>query len=48
VAALCCAFFPFGTVLGVFTILVLVRPSVKALFETQRAQAELEAAQSGT
>jgi uncharacterized membrane protein YhaH (DUF805 family) len=27
-----CAFFPFGTVLGVFTILVLVRESVKQLF----------------
>ena len=27
-----CAFFPFGTVLGVFTILVLSRPSVKMLF----------------
>ena len=28
-----CVFMPFGTVLGVFTILVLSRPSVKALFE---------------
>lgn len=27
-----CAFFPFGTALGVFTIIVLSRPSVKALF----------------
>jgi hypothetical protein len=27
-----CAFSPFGTVLGVFTIIVLLRPSVKALF----------------
>jgi hypothetical protein len=33
VAAVLCLFMPFGTVLGVFTILVLVRPSVKALFE---------------
>jgi hypothetical protein len=32
-AAIACAFFPFGTVLGVFTIMVLVRPSVKDLFE---------------
>ena len=32
-AALSCAFTPFGTVLGVFTILVLMRPSVKELFE---------------
>lgn len=28
-----CLFMPMGTVLGVFTILVLNRPSVKALFE---------------
>ena len=27
-----CLFMPFGTVLGVFTIIVLTRPSVKALF----------------
>jgi hypothetical protein len=27
-----CVFFPFGTALGVFTILVLVRESVKQLF----------------
>jgi hypothetical protein len=27
-----CMFMPFGTVLGVFTIVVLVRPSVKTLF----------------
>jgi len=32
VAGIACTFFPFGTVLGVFTILVLMRPSVKALF----------------
>jgi hypothetical protein len=32
VAGLACTFMPFGTVLGVFTILVLVRPSVKELF----------------
>jgi hypothetical protein len=31
-AAVQCVFMPFGTVLGVFTILVLVRPSVKELF----------------
>src|SRR5262245_34416700 len=37
VAALSCAFFPFGTVLGVFTLLVLLRPSVKALFLSQSA-----------
>lgn len=27
-----CVFFPFGTALGIFTIIVLVRPSVKDLF----------------
>lgn len=27
-----CIFMPFGTVLGVFTLMVLVRPSVKELF----------------
>ncbi|HXK62627.1 MAG TPA: hypothetical protein PLP42_22305 [Acidobacteriota bacterium] len=31
-AAVACMFVPFGTVLGVFTILVLMRPSVKAAF----------------
>jgi hypothetical protein len=30
-----CTLAPFGTVLGVFTILVLVRPSVKELFDTK-------------
>jgi hypothetical protein len=32
-AAISCTFMPFGTVLGVFTIIVLVRPSVKEAFE---------------
>jgi len=27
-----CLFIPFGTILGVFTIIVLLRESVKALF----------------
>jgi hypothetical protein len=31
-AALACTFMPFGTVLGVLTLIVLVRPSVKKLF----------------
>jgi hypothetical protein len=31
-AGVACLFMPFGTILGVFTIIVLVRPSVKALF----------------
>jgi hypothetical protein len=33
VAGISCLFMPIGTVLGVFTIIVLSRPSVKALFE---------------
>jgi hypothetical protein len=32
VAGLECVFMPFGTVLGVFTIIVLLRPSVRKLF----------------
>jgi len=31
-AGILCVFFPFGTVLGVFTILVLLKPEVKAEF----------------
>ena len=31
-AAISCAFMPFGTVLGVFTLLVLMRPSVRTLY----------------
>ena len=31
-ASLNCLFMPFGTILGVFTIVVLMRPSVKTLF----------------
>jgi hypothetical protein len=33
VAAILCMFVPFGTVLGVFTIIVLCRESVKRLYE---------------
>jgi len=33
VAAISCIFMPFGTILGVLTIIVLMRPSVKGLFE---------------
>ena len=33
VAGMSCLFMPMGTVLGVFTIIVLVRPTTKALFE---------------
>jgi hypothetical protein len=32
-----CLFIPFGTILGVFTIVVLSRESVKALFSTAQA-----------
>lgn len=32
IAGILCAFTPFGTVLGIFTIIVLIRPSVKTLF----------------
>lgn len=35
IAAIACTFVPFGTVLGVFTILVLNRPSVRTLFGVQ-------------
>jgi hypothetical protein len=38
VAALACLWVPWGTVLGVFTILVLCRPSVKELFERANRQ----------
>ncbi|KAF0179068.1 MAG: hypothetical protein FD161_1561 [Limisphaerales bacterium] len=33
VAGVGCIFMPFGTVLGVFTLLVLARPSVRELFQ---------------
>lgn len=35
IAGILCAFAPFGTVLGVFTIIVLLRDSVKQLFDGQ-------------
>jgi hypothetical protein len=38
VAALACLWVPWGTVLGVFTILVLCRPSVQELFERANRQ----------
>jgi hypothetical protein len=38
IAAIVCMFFPFGTALGVFTIIVLIRPSVKAMFEQQTGE----------
>jgi len=39
-AAISCAFMPFGTVLGVFTLIVLLRPGVKELFGEEPAPAE--------
>lgn len=40
-AGISCAFMPLGTVLGVFTIVVLMRPSVKALFAEKKAPASV-------
>jgi hypothetical protein len=37
VAGINCASFPFGTVLGVFTFIVLARPSVRALYPPRGA-----------
>jgi hypothetical protein len=34
-----CLFIPFGTILGVFTIIALSRESVRTLFSTGTAQA---------
>jgi hypothetical protein len=36
IAGVCCVFMPFGTVLGVFSLIVLLRPSVKELFGVTR------------
>jgi hypothetical protein len=38
IGGLSCILMPFGTVLGVFTILVLVRPSVRELFGASLAE----------
>lgn len=40
-AAIACCFFPFGTALGVFTILVLSRPGVRRLFSENDGLAEV-------
>ena len=40
VAGISCMLMPFGTALGVFTILVLVRPSVKQIFGIDELAAE--------
>ena len=39
VATVLCMLFPFGTLLGVFTLVVLVRPTVKAMFDAAAAAA---------
>lgn len=39
VAALSCMLMPFGTILGIFTLIVLMRPGVKAMFEHSQGQA---------
>jgi len=39
IACIECLFIPFGTILGVFTIVVLSRESVRELFSTTTAQA---------
>jgi len=44
VAGVECIFIPFGTVLGIFTIIVLVRPTAKALFQAGPPEPEAEAA----
>ncbi len=41
-AGIACVFMPFGTVLGVFTILVLMRPSVKELFGVEDSPPALD------
>jgi len=38
-AGITCMSFPFGTILGIFTIVVLSRPSVRALFEETQVAA---------
>ncbi len=38
VAGISCVFMPFGTILGVFTIVVLMKDNVKELFSTNLAQ----------
>lgn len=40
IAAISCIFMPFGTILGVFTIIVLMRPSVKELFSANKTKIE--------
>ncbi len=41
-AGVACMFMPFGTILGIFSIIVLLRPTVKALFATAPVPAVLK------
>lgn len=43
VAGISTMFMPFGTILGVFTIVVLMRPSVRELFLANQSQSEIAA-----
>src|SRR5262249_35054736 len=47
IACIECLFVPFGTILGVFTIVALSRESVKALFSGTRMPAPLERRSKG-
>ena len=38
-ACVACLFMPFGTVLGIFTIIVLIKPEAKALYKTKNPNA---------
>jgi len=38
IACISCVFMPFGTILGIFTIIVLMRDSVKTIFNGQNYQ----------
>lgn len=40
-AGVACMFVPFGTVLGVFTIIVLMKPAVRAMFDVAAPRSEL-------
>jgi len=43
-AGINCMFMPFGTVLGVFTIIILMRPSVKKLFNVNHEKTDVQPA----
>lgn len=40
-ACIACLFMPFGTILGVFTIVVLIKPEVKAIYKTKNPDAQV-------